>query len=109
MKNIALAVAIAVTLSFTAVGAEYLLGTLSGTNTQTLSLGAGSTKLAIQCTTPVRYRLSRDASSTVLSTDVLVATGDPYIIDRGPDMNRLNIAHQDTTTTISCNVYRRSP
>ena len=110
MKNIALAVAtFAIMLSFAAFGAEYLLGSLSGTNTQTLTLGAGSTKLAIQCTTAVRYRLSRDAASTVLSTDVLVATGDPYIIDRGPDMNRLNIAHSDTTTAIACNVYRRSP
>lgn len=107
MKHIALAVAVLV--SAAALGAEYILGTLSGTNTQTLSLGPGSTKLAIQCTTPVRYRLSRDAASTVASTDALVATGDPYLIFRGPDQNRLNIAHQDTTTSISCNVYRVSP
>ena len=108
MKNIALAVAIAVTLSFTALGAEYLFVALSGTNTQTATLGAG-TKIALQCTTPVRYRLSRDAASTVLSTDALIAVGDPYQIPRGPDMNRLNVAHQDTTTAISCSVLRVSP
>lgn len=107
MKHIALAVAVLVSVA--AFGAEYILGSLSGTNTQTLSLGSGSTKLAIQCTTPVRYRLSRDAAATVLSTDALVATGDPYQIPRGPDQNRLNIAHQDTTTSISCNIYRVSP
>ena len=107
MKHIALAVAVLVSVA--AFGAEYILGSLSGTNTQTLSLGAGSTKLAIQCTTPVRYRLSRDAAATVLSTDALVATGDPYQIPRGPDQNRLNVAHQDTTTAISCSVLRVSP
>ena len=106
MKRIALAVSLFAAAAF---GAEFYLGALSGTNTQTLSLGSGSTKLAIQCTTPVRYRLSRDAALTVTTSDALVATGDPYIIMRGPDMNRLNIAHQDAATTISCNIYRLSP
>ena len=107
MKKIALVVAVLIASG--ALGAEYLLGTLSGTNTQTLVLGPGSTKIAIQCTTPVRYRLSRDAAETVVSSDALVATGDPYIIMRGPNMTRLNVAHQDTTTSISCSVFRLSP
>ena len=107
MKHIAFAVV--VTLSVAALGAEFLLGTLSGTNTQTLSLGNGSVKIALQCTTPVRYRLSKDAASTVVSGDALIATGDPYQIPRGTGMNRLNVAHQDTTTAISCSVFRVSP
>lgn len=106
MKHIALAVAVLV--SAAALGAEYLFVALSGTNTQTATLGAG-TKIALQCTTPVRYRLSRDAAATVVSGDPLIAVGDPYQIPRGPDQNRLNVAHQDTTTAISCSVLRVSP
>lgn len=105
MKRIALAVSLFAAAAF---GAEYLLGSLSGTNTQTLVLGPGA-KIALQCTTPVRYRLSRDAAETVVSGDALVAVGDPYQIPRGPNMTRLNVAHQDTTTAISCSVLRVSP
>lgn len=106
MNRIAL---IAVLIASVALGAEVLLGTLSGTNTQTLTLGKGASRLAIQCTTPVRYRVSTGAASTVTSSDALVAIGDPYIIDKGAGVDRLNIAHQDTTTAISCSIFRRVP
>lgn len=107
MKKIIFAVALAV--ASVGVAAEFFLASLAGTNTQTLTLGAGSTKLALQCTTGVRYRLSQGAAVTVTTNDALIATGDPYIIDRGPDQVFLNVAHQDTTTAIDCKVYRRSP
>lgn len=96
-------------LAVMALAAEMGYGSLSGTNTQTLTVGKGSTRLAIQCTTPVRYRISQDAASTVVATDPLVAVGDPYIIDKPQGYNRLNIAHQDLATSISCNVFRRVP
>lgn len=106
MKHLALAAALVASV---ALGAEFLRGTLSGTGTQTLVVGPGSTRLAIQCTTPVRYRLSNGAASTVTSNDALVATGDPYIVDKTPGYDRINIAHQDTTTAISCSVFVRIP
>ena len=106
MNRIALA---AVLIASVAFGAEFLLTTLSGTNTQTATIGKGASRLAIQCTTPVRYRLSVDAASTVTSSDALIATGDPYIIDKGVGINRINVAHQDTTTSISCSIFRRVP
>jgi hypothetical protein len=91
-----------------AFGAELLYGTLSGTNTQTLIVGRGA-KLALQCTTGVRYVPSFGAARTVTANDALVAQGDPYKIDIGPNADRLNVAHQDTTTTISCSVFSRDP
>lgn len=97
-----------VVIAASAFAAEVLLGTLSGAGTQTLTVAKGA-KLALQCTTGVRYRVSAGAASTVTSNDSLVATGDPYRIDIPSWADRLNVAHQDTTTAISCAVYTRDP
>jgi len=101
-------IAVALLAASVAFGAEVLYGTLSGTNTQTLTVGRGA-KLALQCTTGVRYVPSFGAARTVTANDALVAQGDPYKIDMPGWADRLNVAHQDTTTTISCSVYSRDP
>lgn len=106
MKSLIL---VASLIASVALGAEFLYTTLSGTNTQTATVGAKATRFAIQCTTPVRYKLSNGASSTVNANDALIATGDPYIIDKSTGYDRINVAHQDTTTTISCSIFRRVP
>lgn len=102
-------VLIAVLVASVAFGAEFLLATLSGAQTQTLILGRGASRLAIQCTTPVRYTVSAGDAGAVTANDALIATGDPYIIDKGPGITRLGVAHQDTTTSISCSVFSRVP
>jgi hypothetical protein len=112
---------ILVTLAFASValGAEFLRGTLSGTGTQTLNVGPGSSRLALQCTTDVRYKLSRadaaDAGNLVTANDALIATGDPYIIDKTNAYSLLNVAHSDIAadggggSAISCSVFVRNP
>lgn len=107
MNRFALVVAVAL-YAAVSLGAEILFGTLTGTNTQTLTVGRGA-KLAIQCTTPVRYAVSFGAVRTVTADDALIAPGDPYKIPMPPWADRLNVAHQDTTTAISCDIYSLDP
>lgn len=106
MRNLAIFVILAASV---ALGAEFFYISLSGTNTQTATVGARATRFAIQCTTPVRYKLSNGSASTVAATDALIATGDPYIIDKSTGFDRINVAHQDLATAISCNIFRRVP
>ena len=106
MRNLAI---LAVFTASIALGAEFFYISLSGTNTQTATVGAKATRFAIQCTTPVRYKLSNGSASTVAATDPLIATGDPYIIDKSTGYDRINVAHQDLATSISCSIFRRVP
>lgn len=88
--------------------AEIYEATLTGTNTQTRVVGYGA-KIALQATTPIRYSVSNGASQTITADDALINTGDPYKVDLPPSCDRINVAHQDLSTSISVAVYARDP
>lgn len=106
MKKIVFAVVAFATVAF---AAEIALTTLSGTGTQSAVVGRGR-RIALQCTTPVRYETSSAAVTPTLSTaDALIAVGDPYRIDLPGGHDRIFVAHQDLSTSISCNIFDRVP
>lgn len=106
MKKLAI---IAALVASTVYAAEVLRGTLSGAGTQRIVVGKGA-KLALQCTTDVRYLVSGGASSPDAgASDTIVAQGDPYRIDMPAWADTLNVSHRDNVTAISCAVFTRDP
>jgi len=104
-----LAIAAIITVGTVAAGAEILRATLSGVGTQSAVVGRGA-KVALQCTTSVRYQTSNAALTPTLSAnDALIATGDPYRIDLPPGHDRIFVAHSDLATSISCSIFTRDP
>lgn len=120
MKNIALAVAIAVTLSFTAFAAEKLYAVIAGAGQQSVPVGGGR-KYRLQCRPTatnggsVRFRTSQVDGGVNILTDpeiaFVAADGtrlDPYPIHIPVSDTRLNISGADAGA-VDCSLFSMVP
>lgn len=88
-----------------ALAYEQLLGSVTGTSSQTYVFGARQ-EVCMQCTTAVRYKLGTALNPpTAVTTDVRVDVGDCYKLTPRNGMDRVAVIHNNGATSFTCYFY----